>query len=81
IIWNGPMGAFETPEYSHGTYALVDILCKSKALTVVGGGDTDLALHNKHAYDKMSYVSTAGGAFLCLLEGAELPAVVALEKI
>lgn len=79
IIWNGPMGAFETPEFSVGTFALVDILASSKALTVVGGGDTDLALHQKHAFDKMGYVSTAGGAFLSLLEGAELPAVAALE--
>ena len=80
IIWNGPVGAFETPEFSSGTFALVDLLCNCKALTVVGGGDTDLALHQKHAYEKMSYVSTAGGAFLCLLEGEKLPAVEALER-
>ena len=79
IIWNGPMGAFETPEFASGTFAIVDLLCESKALTVVGGGDTDLALHQKHAFDKMDYVSTAGGAFLCMLEGAPLPAVEALE--
>ncbi len=79
IIWNGPMGAFETPEFASGTFAIVDILSSSKALTVVGGGDTDVALHQKHAFDKMSYVSTAGGAFLCLLEGKELPAVKALN--
>lgn len=80
IIWNGPMGAFETLEFSSGTFAMVDILSASKALTVVGGGDTDLALHQKHAFDKMSYVSTAGGAFLTLLEGEPLPAVEALKK-
>jgi phosphoglycerate kinase len=80
IIWNGPMGAFETPEFSEGTYAIVRAIAGSPALTVVGGGDTDLALENCHAAEKMDYVSTAGGAFLCLLEGAKLPAVEALEK-
>jgi len=79
IIWNGPMGAFETEAFASGTFAIVDILSAAKGLTVVGGGDTDLALHQKHAFDKMDYVSTAGGAFLCLLEGAPLPAVEALE--
>ncbi len=79
IIWNGPMGAFETEEFSSGTYRLVDALVASSALTVVGGGDTDLALHRAHAFDKMDYVSTAGGAFLELLEGKTLPGVAALE--
>ena len=79
IIWNGPMGAFETTEFASGTYAIIDALSSSQALTVVGGGDTDLALHRRHAYDKMDYVSTAGGAFLELLEGKELPAVKALS--
>ncbi len=79
IVWNGPMGAFEIDEFSSGTYGIVDALCQSKALTVVGGGDTDLALHNRHAFDKVDYVSTGGGAFLKLLEGAELPAIKALS--
>ncbi|MCC6932161.1 MAG: phosphoglycerate kinase [Deltaproteobacteria bacterium] len=79
IVWNGPVGAFETKEFSAGTYAVVDMLTASKALTVVGGGDTDRALHEKHAMEKIGYVSTAGGAFLELLEGKELPAVKALE--
>ena len=78
IVWNGPVGAFETKEFSAGTYGVVDLLVNSKALTVVGGGDTDRALHDKHAVEKMGYVSTAGGAFLELLEGKELPAVKAL---
>lgn len=79
IIWNGPMGAFEIPEFSAGTYGMIDILAESSALTVVGGGDTDLALHQKGAMDKMGYVSTGGGAFLHLLEGKELPGVTALD--
>lgn len=80
IIWNGPMGAFETEEFSAGTYGVVDALAASPALTVVGGGDTDLALERRHAMEKMDYVSTAGGAFLTLLEGSPLPGVLALEK-
>lgn len=78
VIWNGPMGAFETREFSAGTYGVVKLLCRSKALRVVGGGDTDRALHECDALDKMSYVSTAGGAFLKLLEGAKLPAIEAI---
>lgn len=78
IVWNGPVGAFEMEEYASGTFGLVDTLAGSSALTVVGGGDTDRALHERHAMEKMSYVSTAGGAFLELLEGKTLPAVTAL---
>jgi phosphoglycerate kinase len=80
IIWNGPMGAFEIEEFSAGTYGIIDILSESSALTVVGGGDTDLALQHKNAFDKMDFVSTAGGAFLTMLEGKKLPAVEALEE-
>lgn len=79
IVWNGPMGAFETEEFASGTYKLIDSIVSSKALSLVGGGDTDLALHRRHAFDKVSYVSTAGGAFLKLLEGGTLAAVKALE--
>lgn len=80
IIWNGPMGAFEIPEFASGTYGIVDALSESKALTVVGGGDTDLALGHKNAFDKMDFVSTGGGAFLTMLEGKKLPALEALES-
>lgn len=79
IIWNGPMGAFEIPEFAEGTFGVVEMLSASSALTVVGGGDTDLALHQCHAMDKMGYVSTGGGAFLELLEGKLLPGVQALD--
>ena len=79
IVWNGPMGAFEMDEYSAGTYAIVDQLTALDCLTVVGGGDTDLALHKRHATDKVSYLSTGGGAFLSLLEGKKLPALEALS--
>jgi phosphoglycerate kinase len=79
IVWNGPMGAFELPPFSAGTYAMCRILSESNALTIVGGGDTDLALHRTGLYSRMSYVSTGGGAFLELLEGKKLPGIAALE--
>ncbi len=80
VLWNGPMGAFETEEFATGTYSLIDSITGSNAFSLVGGGDTDLALHRRHAFEKMSYVSTAGGAFLKLLEGGTLPALKALES-
>lgn len=80
IIWNGPMGAFEVHNFEAGTYFIIDELARHKGLSIVGGGDTDAALHAKHAFNKMGYVSTAGGAFLELLEGKTLPGVTALES-
>ena len=79
VIWNGPMGAFETAPFSKGTYDLVSVVAQSPALTIIGGGDTDMAVHKAGAQDKMSYISTGGGAFLELLEGKTLPAVAALS--
>ena len=79
IIWNGPMGAFEFEPFSKGTYALVSTVADSKALTIIGGGDTDLAVHNVGAAEKMGYISTGGGAFLALLEGKSLPGIAASE--
>ncbi len=73
------MGAFEVDAFSRGTYALIDDLAASHALTVVGGGDTDTALHRTGMFDRMSYVSTGGGAFLELLEGKKLPGIEALK--
>ncbi|HMK66505.1 MAG TPA: phosphoglycerate kinase [Thermodesulfobacteriota bacterium] len=80
VIWNGPMGAFEMEPFSQGTMTMVRNLAESKALTVIGGGDTDMAVHKAGAASKMSYISTGGGAFLELLEGKKLPGVVALEE-
>lgn len=78
ILWNGPMGAFEMDAFSRGTYALVEAIAKSHALTIVGGGDTDVALHRAGETYSVSYISTGGGAFLKLLEGTELPGIAAL---
>lgn len=79
IIWNGPMGAFEIDIFSRGTMAMVSKVADSYALTIVGGGDTDVALHKSGEFQKFSYVSTGGGAFIELLEGKKLPGIKALE--
>jgi len=78
IVWNGPMGAFEMAPFSRGTLAMAQSLATAHALTIVGGGDTDAAVHQAGLADRMTYISTGGGAFLTLLEGNCLPAVEAL---
>lgn len=80
IIWNGPMGAFEMDAFSRGTMAMVQKLATSQALTIVGGGDTDVAVHKAGESSNISYISTGGGAFLMLMEGKVLPGVAALEE-
>ena len=79
IVWNGPMGVFEMDAFSLGTAALAHAAANSQALTIVGGGDTDLAIHQAGVSDRISYISTGGGASLALLEGKILPAVAALD--
>ena len=80
IVWNGPMGVFEIDAFSRGTYAMVHRIADSHALTIIGGGDTDVAVHRAGEMDNISYISTGGGAFLDLVEGKKLPAIEALEK-
>lgn len=80
IVWNGPMGVFEIEEFSRGTLALINLIAESSALSMVGGGDTNAALHKSGKADKMSFVSTAGGAFMEMLEGKILPGIKALDK-
>jgi 3-phosphoglycerate kinase len=79
ILWNGPMGVFEMEPFSKGTMGLVRQIVSSGATSVIGGGDTDTAVHKSGLADKISYISTAGGAFLELLEGKKLPGVEALK--
>ncbi len=78
IIWNGPMGVFEMDQFSRGTMAMVRAVANAYALTIAGGGDTDVAIHRAGESDKFSFISTGGGAFLELLEGKDLPAIAAL---
>ncbi|MHB1287181.1 MAG: phosphoglycerate kinase [Leptospirales bacterium] len=73
ILWNGPMGVFELDAYSRGTFAMAHAVANSYALTVVGGGDTALAVYRAGEADNMTFISTGGGAALELLEGKELP--------
>jgi len=78
VIWNGPMGVFELDAFSRGSYAIAHSVADAYALTIVGGGDTDLAVHRAGVSDSISFISTGGGASLQLLEGKELPGISAL---
>jgi phosphoglycerate kinase len=79
IIWNGPMGVFEIDAFSRGTSALAHSVANSYALTIVGGGDTDVAIHKAGESDRITYISTGGGASIELLAGKSLPAIEALN--
>ncbi len=80
IVWNGPVGVFEFDQFGEGTKALAEAIAESSAFSIAGGGDTLAAVSKYNISDKISYISTGGGAFLEFLEGKELPAVVMLEK-
>ncbi|MGL4230839.1 MAG: phosphoglycerate kinase [Casimicrobium sp.] len=79
IVWNGPVGVFEFPQFAGGTKAIAAAVATSPAFSIAGGGDTIAAINQFSIADKVSYISTAGGAFLEFLEGKTLPAVAALE--
>ena len=80
IIWNGPMGLFEDERFCSGTQAVADLIARSKAYSVIGGGDTISAVTKTGVLDSINYISTGGGAFLNYLEGKSLPALLAIEK-
>ena len=78
ILWNGPMGVFEIDAYARGTLAMAHAIANAYALTIVGGGETALAVHRAAESENISFISTGGGAALELLEGKQLPALAAL---
>jgi phosphoglycerate kinase len=80
IVWNGPVGVFEFDQFGAGTEAMAHAIAESSAFSIAGGGDTLAALDKYGVKDKISYVSTGGGAFLEFLEGKKLPAVAVLEE-
>jgi len=80
IVWNGPMGKFEEEGFDVGTRMVAKAISASPAYSLVGGGDTNAALDRYEVRDRISYVSTGGGAFLEMLSGRELPAVKALVR-
>jgi phosphoglycerate kinase len=80
VVWNGPVGVFEYDQFAGGTKAIAEAIAASKAFSIAGGGDTLAAVSKYGIADKVSYISTGGGAFLEFLEGKKLPAVEVLEQ-
>lgn len=80
VVWNGPVGVFEFDQFGEGTKTIAEAIAATDAFTLAGGGDTIAAIQKYGIYDQVSYISTAGGAFLEYLEGKTLPAVTLLEQ-
>jgi phosphoglycerate kinase len=79
IVWNGPMGVFEFPRFAEGTVGVAKAVAASKAVSIIGGGDSVAAINQAGLADQITHISTGGGASLEMLEGLELPGLVALQ--
>ena len=79
VVWNGPMGVFEFPRFTHGTYGVAQAVADSGAISVIGGGESVAAINQSGLADKITHISTGGGASLEMLEGLPLPGVAALQ--
>ncbi len=80
VLWNGPVGVFEVDQFGEGTKVLANAIADSEAFSIAGGGDTLAAVDKYNVGDKVSYISTGGGAFLEYVEGKVLPAVAMLQE-
>jgi len=80
VVWNGPIGVFEFDQFAQGTRVLAEAVARSRAYSIAGGGDTLAALAKFGLAERISYLSTGGGAFLEFLEGKTLPAVEVLQQ-